>query len=128
MPDIGDSQGATLTFDGVELGTYISMSPSFSAGTVHETTNVTSPIYGSGANSRVQKQYNCTSVEPGQVVVKFLGNVDISFGEMGREGWLEITWPGGNYAGYGFATQLDGDVTAGEIIKWSMLFRFSGYF
>jgi len=127
MPDIEYSQGATLTFDGVELGTYISMNPSWSASGVHETTSSDSPILGVGTKTRVLRQYNCSAVEPGQVVVKFLGNPALSFGNMGKEGLLAITWTGGSYSGYGFATALDGEIVSGEVIKWFMEFRFSGY-
>jgi len=128
VPNLEDSQGATLRFNGVTLGTYISMSPSWAVGSVHETTSKDSPIIGRGTDSRVLKQYNVSTMEPGSVVVNFLGNPTLSFDRMGVTGQLSISWDGGSYSGNGFATALDGDITRGELIKWSMTFQFSGYY
>jgi hypothetical protein len=128
MPDIEDCQGATLLFDGVELGTYISMSSSWSASGVHETTSKDSSVLGTGTNARVIRQYNCSSIEPGQVTVKFLGNASFKFLDTGIEGMLSISWPGGDYSGYGFVTQIDVDIVRGELVQLAMQFQFSGFY
>ena len=128
MPDVQNAQGATLTFNGVTLGTYISMSPSWAVGNVHETTSVDSQILGRGADARVLKQYNVSAMEPGSVVVKFLGNPELKLDQIGVTGRLAIVWPGGSYSGNGFATARDGDLAAGELIQWAMTFQFSGYY
>lgn len=128
MPNIEDAQGATLLFNGVALGTYVSMSPAWAVGAVHDTTSSDSPILGRGTDSRVLKQYNVSTMEPGSVVVKFIGNPTLSLDQIGVTGQLAIYWPGGRYAGNGFATALDGDISRGELIQWSMTFQFSGYY
>jgi hypothetical protein len=128
MPDIGDSQGATLLFNGSELGTYLGMSPRWSVGSVHETTSKDSPILGSGTGARVLKQYNVSTMEPGTVEVRFLGNPTLNLNQIGNTGTLSIVWPGGQYAGKGFATELSGEIAVGELIRWSMTFTFSGYY
>jgi hypothetical protein len=127
MPEIADSQGASLLFNGVELGTYVSMNPSWQTGNVHETTNANSPVLGSGADSRVLRQYNVSAMEPGQVQVRFLGNPTLSLSQIGVTGTLAIVWSGGSYSGAGFAIDLNGDIKAGELIQWVMTFQFSGY-
>jgi hypothetical protein len=128
MPDIQDSQGATLLFNGVELGTYVSMLPSWQTGNVHETTSAISPVLGRGTDARVLRQYNVSAMEPGQVQVRFLGNPTLSLNQIGVTGTLAIVWPGGYYSGAGFAIDLNGDIKAGELIQWTMTFQFSGYF
>jgi len=127
VPNIEDSQGASVTFNGAALGTYVSMSPSWAVGSVHETTNINSPIVGRGTDSRVLKQYNVSTVEPGSVVVKFLGNPTLTYDQIGKTGQLNISWTNGSYSAKGFATALDGDISRGELVQWSMTFQFSGY-
>jgi hypothetical protein len=128
MPDIQGSQGATLSFNGQQLGTYIGMSPRWSVGSVHETTNKNSPVLGSGADSRVLKQFAVSTMEPGTVEVRFLGNPTLNINQIGNAGTLSIVWEGGQYSGKGFATELSGEITAGDLIRWSMTFHFSGYY
>jgi hypothetical protein len=128
MPDVQNSQGATLTFNGVTLGTYVSMSPSWAVGSVHEVTSLDSPVIGKATDSRVLKQYSASTMEPGSVVVKFIGNPTLSFDQIGVTGRLAISWSGGSYSGNGFATSLDGDISSGELIQWSMSFQFNGYY
>jgi len=128
MADIEDSQTATLLFDGEELGVYVGMSPKWSVGSVHETTNKDSPILGSGTDARVLKQYNCTTMEPGMVEVRFIGNPNLTLQNIGKTGMLSISWTGGSYSGKGFAIDLQGDMASGELIRWSMTFQFSGYY
>ena len=128
MADIEDSQTATLLFDGEELGVYVGMSPKWSVGSVHETTNKDSPILGIGTDARVLKQYNCTTMEPGMVEMRFIGNPNLTLQNIGKTGMLAISWPGGSYSGKGFAIDLQGDMASGELIRWSMTFQFSGYY
>jgi hypothetical protein len=128
MPYIEDSQGATLLFNGVELGTYVSMSPSWQTGNVHEVTSKDSQVLGTGTDARVLRQYNVSAMEPGQVQVRFLGNPTLRLDQIGVTGTLAIIWAGGAYSGNGFAIDLAGDIKAGELIQWSMTFQFSGYY
>jgi len=128
MPDIQDSQGAKLLFNNEELGTYVSMSPSWQTGNVHETTSANSIVLGRDADARVLRQYNVSALEPGQVQVRFIGNPSLTLNQIGLTGTLSISWAGGSYSGKGFAIELAGDIKAGELIQWTMTFQFSGYY
>jgi hypothetical protein len=130
LPDaitVQDSQGATLTFNGVTLGYYVSISPSWSVSSSHETTSKDSPILGRGTDARILRQYNVSSVEPGQIAVNFIGNSDLDWNSIGVTGYLKVSWPGGSISGDGFMTDIQGDISAGELVRWSLTFKFSGY-
>lgn len=128
MPDdVADSQGATITFRGTELGILTGFSPSFAVANVHEFTSVRSQVVGSGPNARVIKQYSATSIEPGTVTMRFLGAASLARNDCGLAGPLVIAWPGGSLTGDAFLEQLDADWTRGELRQWSGTFRFTGF-
>lgn len=128
MPDIPDSQGATLYFNGQVLGVLQGVSPSFAAGNVHEVTNMRSPVVGTGQNARVIKQYNVTSIEPGTITARFLGSPDLARNDIGRPGFLVFSWPaGGSLSGPAFLQTLDAEFQKGELIQWAAVFQFSGF-
>lgn len=128
MPDVPDSQGATLSFNGTTLGILQGVAPSFSAGNVHEVTSMRSTVVGAGQNARVVKQYNVTSIEPGDVTARFIGLPGFSRNDIGGPGTLTLTWPGGGTLSAAAAlVQLDAELTKGELIQWAATFRFTGF-
>lgn len=128
MPDIPDSQGATLVFRGVTLGVLQTATPSFSAGNVSEVTSMRSPVVGSGQNARVLRQYNVTSIEPGTITARFLGSPGLARNDLGGPGILAFSWPsGGTLSGQAFLQQLDAEFAKGELIQWAAVFQFSGF-
>ena len=129
MPDgVPDSQGATLSFNGMTLGILQNVSPSFSAGNVHEVTSMRSPTTGAGQNARVLKQYNVTSIEPGTLTARFIGLPGFSRDDVGGPGQLTLTWPsGGSLSAQAAITQLDAELVRGELVQWAATFQFTGY-
>lgn len=128
MPNIPDSQGATLFFRGMALGVLQGVSPSFSVGNVSEVTSLRSPVIGAGQNARVLKQYNCTSIEPGTITARFLGSPDLARNDLGGPGVLAFSWPaGGTLSGQAFLQTLDAEFAKGELIQWAAVFQFSGF-
>lgn len=128
MPDVPDSQGATLRFRGVTLGVLQGFTPAFAAGNVHEVTSMRSPVLGSGQNARVLKQYNCTSIEPGTVTARFVGSPDLARADIGGPGTLVMTWAGGaTLSGQAFCSSLDAELAVGELIRWAAEFQFTGF-
>lgn len=127
MPDVPDSQGATISFRGTELGVLTGFSSAFAVGNVSEVTSVRSPVVGVGPTSRVVKQYACTSIEPGTVTMRFLGAADLSRNDCGAPGVLSIQWPGGALVADAFLEQLDADWTRGELRQWAATFKFTGF-
>ena len=127
MPYIPDSHGATLFFNGVQLGVLQGVVPAFAAGGVQEVTSTRSPVVGSGQNARVLKQYNCTSIEPGTMQCSFLGAADLARNDVGGPGMLVFSWPGGQISGQAFCSELQADWTVGQIRQWTATFRFTGF-
>ena len=127
MPDIPDSQGGAVFFNGVELGVLIGASPDFATGSSSEVTSMMSPILGQGQNARVLKQYNCTSVEPGTITCRFLGSPDLARNDLGGPGQLVFSWATGQLSGQAFCSQLQAEFARGELIQWSAQFQFTGF-
>lgn len=128
MPDVPDSQGAMLSFEGVTLGIVQGITPSFAAGNVHEVTSYRSPMVGVGQNARVIKQYNVTSIEPGTITARFIGLPGFSRGDVGYPGTLTLTWPsGGTLSAQAFLVSLDAELAKGEVVQWAATFQFNGF-
>ena len=125
---IPDSQSAQILFDGKALGVVVDVLPSFNVGNVHEVTDLESTVIGDGAASRVIRQYNVTSIEPGELQARFLGSPDLARADIGNPGTLAFRWSGGRQiSGKAFATSLDSEFRVGELIQWSATFKFSGF-
>lgn len=124
---IPDAQGATVTFDGKTLGVLRSLSPVFSAGTVHEVTSHASPLTGSGQNARLLKQYNCTSIEPGTLQCRFLGTPDLARNDIGGPQMLSFSWSGGTVSGQAICTELQAEIAYGDLVQWAATFQFTGF-
>ena len=128
MPDVPDSQGATLAFNGTTLGILQGVSPAFTAGNVQEVTSLRSPVVGAGQNARVVKQFNVTSIDPGTVTARFIGLPGFSRNDIGGPGTLTLTWPfGGTLSAAAFLVDINAELTKGELIQWAATFRFSGF-
>jgi hypothetical protein len=125
---IPSSQSAQILFDNVSLGFVVDVSPSFGVGNVQEVTDLQSTVIGDGAGSRVIRQYNVTSIEPGDLQARFLGSPSLTRADIGKPGTLAFRWSGGKeISGKAFATSLDSEFRVGELIQWSATFRFSGF-
>jgi len=100
---------------------------SSAAGTIHEVTNHRSTVVGEGATSRVIKQYNCTSIEPGTFTAKFLGFPDLTQSDLGGVGMLTFQYVGETISGYAICTQLEAEFQVGELIQWTATFQLNGF-
>lgn len=127
MSYVPDSQGATLYFNGIQLGVLQGTSPAFAAGGVQEVTSMRSPVLGSGQSARVLKQYNCTSIEPGTMQCKFLGSADLARNDVGGPGTLVFSWPDGQISGQAFCSDLQAEFTVGQLRQWTATFQFTGF-
>ncbi len=128
MPDVPDSQGATLAFNGQTLGVLQGVSPAFTAGNVQEVTSLRSPVVGAGQNARVVKQFNVTSIDPGTVTARFIGLPGFSRNDIGGPGTLTLTWPiGTQLSAAAFLVDINAELTRGELVQWAAVFKFSGF-
>jgi hypothetical protein len=128
MPgSIPDSQGATLSFNGVFLGYVQNVTPSFSAGTVHDMTGKRSPVLGTGSNARIRKQVSCTSVEPGALSCKFWGSPPLTIDQVGQTGTLSFVGGGSSMSMQAFLAELQSEHAVGQPAQWSATFSFTGF-
>lgn len=94
MPGLYSSHGTTVTFNGVNIGYLTGFDVEAKAGQLAETTNVTSTVVGTGANARVVKQYDCTSIEPPTVSITFWGPPSFDAEDAGFKAALVFDAPG----------------------------------
>ena len=99
MPGLYSSHGTTVTFNGAAIGFLTGFDVEAKAGQLSETTNVTSTVVGTGANARVVKEYDCTSVEPPTVSITFHGPPSFSATDAGFKATLVFDAPGMTVSG-----------------------------
>lgn len=127
MP-IPDAQGATVTFDGVVLGSLTGIQSSRSTGSAFDCSSMLSPVIGSGANTRVVRQINPTSVEPGTLSITFLGDTIFTQEDFGRVASLSFELPsGGALVGLAYLENVEQEAAAGEKLRGSATFRLTGF-
>ncbi len=128
MPTVLNSQGATVSFSGRTLGTLIGSTPSFSAANVHDITGLQAQVIGDGPHARVIKQYNVSSIEPGTITCRFIGNPALSRDDVGKVGTVTFSWQSGNrITALATLTKLDAEFNRGELIQWSAEFMATGF-
>ena len=99
MPGYASSHGTSVTFGGVPIGYLTGFDSEGAGGQLVEKTNVTSPVVGSGANARVVKQYDCTSVEPLTLSITFWGPPSFTQSDGGKKATLTFSAPGASFSG-----------------------------
>jgi hypothetical protein len=99
MPGLYSSHGTTVSFNGTNIGYLTGFDVEAKAGQLSETTNVTSTVVGSGANARVVKEYDCTSVEPPTVSITFHGPPSYDVEDAGFKATLVFDAPGMSVSG-----------------------------
>lgn len=99
MPGLESSQGAEVVFDGVVIGYLRDYSIDAAAGQLVDVTNATSAVVGTGANTRVMRVYECTSVEPAKLTINFWGPPSYTVSDCGKKGTLSITTQTMSYGG-----------------------------
>jgi hypothetical protein len=120
------SQGSTVSFRGVEVGRLRSWKLQPGSATFEESTNVLSPVIGSGQDARVVKQYTCTAIDPGGVDLTVWGVPPFSDTDIGSRGTLSVVFDGGSLSREAYLETFDGSGNVGEFISGSARFKFSG--
>lgn len=126
MPGYYSSQGTTVTFDGVSIGYLTGFDSEGGAGQLAEKTNVSSPVVGSGANARVVKQYDCTSVEPLTLSITFWGPPSFSQSDGGKRATLTFSAPGGSISGTAILQRFSWSGRANQWSNGSATFQITG--
>lgn len=124
MPGSGCSavpsgQGTTIYFDGYGVGRLISFDSSHQVGQMTDVTNVGSGVSGSGADTRLFKMYDCTSIEPARLSCTFYGAAPFNEGDLGRVALLEFDSPEESYQAFAMLTEYTHSASAGEFATGS---------
>ncbi len=119
------SQGATVSFGG-SIASLLSIKVYASAGGTTDCTSTTSTILGSGANARILKELDCTSVEPAKVSITFLGAAPFSIDDIGLKDTLSVTATGCNLSAEAYLSKFDTTANVGEMLKGSAEFQLTG--
>ncbi|MFM8771295.1 MAG: hypothetical protein ACKOE4_04645 [Candidatus Kapaibacterium sp.] len=128
MP-FASSQGATVSFAGVPLGSLTNVKAAQSVSGKFDCTSIFSKIIGAGANTRVLNQINPTAVDPGAVNIQFIGQTIFSRADIGRVGQLAFALPsGGALVGLAYLADLEVEAAVGEKLRGSATFQFTGFF
>jgi len=120
------SQGSTVFVNGRMVGRLLSIAPAFKAGQAFDCTNVNSPVLGSGGNSRLVRQLNCASAEPGSVTCQLLGLPGVSIGA-GSSVQLSVNVAGAVWSGEAYLDSFQPVAAVGDFVRCSMTFQFTGF-
>lgn len=115
MPgSIPTAQGTTIAFGGVEVGLLRGFDSSHQVGQMTDVTNVNSLVVGVGADTRVVKQYDCTSLEPARLSCSFYGAAAFGEEDLGIVALLEFDSPEESYSAYAMLTEYTHSGSVGE--------------
>lgn len=121
MPGFYSSHGTAETptavsFDGVDIGYLTGFDAEVKAGDVQEVTNVNSQVFGTGANARVLKEYDATSIEPPTLSFTFWGPPSFALTDAGLKGEIVFDAPGSTISGEAILVSF---THAGRAGQWS---------
>lgn len=125
MPGVTTSQGSSVTFDGSELGSLLSIAVQSQASSPVDVTYIGSAIVGSGEDARMVREVTVLSIEPTTVEVSFLGSSGYGVTSPGNRGSLLITG-GVSLSASAILTGFGETVAVGEFIKGSASFVLTG--
>ena len=125
MPGVTSSQGSTVTFDGSELGSLLSIAVQSQASSPVDVTYIGSAIVGSGEDARMVREVTVLSVEPTTVEVSFLGATGYGTTDPGNRGSLVITG-GVSLSATAILTGWGETAAVGEYVKGSASFVLTG--
>lgn len=126
MPGLTSPHGTLVTFGGVAIGYLTGYDVDCQAGEVHEVTNVNSPVYGTGAATRVLRQYDCTSIEPPTLSIEFWGAPSYSATDAGLAAQIVFDSPGFYLIGQAILKSFNHSGRAGQWTRGTATFQFTG--
>lgn len=119
------SQGSTVSFGGA-IASLLSIKIDASAGGTTDCTSTTSTILGSGANARILKELDCTSVEPAKVSITFLGAGPFSVDDIGVKNTLSVSGTGFSVSAQAYLSKFGIAASVGELVMGSAEFQLTG--
>jgi hypothetical protein len=126
VPGFYSAQGTTVTFDGTPIGYLTGFDVECKAGSLYETTNVTSAVVGTGANARVVKQYDATAVEPPTVSITFWGPASFAATDAGFKAILVFDAPDETISGEAILVSFSHSGRANQWSTGAATFQLTG--
>jgi hypothetical protein len=115
-----------VSFAGVTLGRLTGFDNEFAGGSLQDATSGDSRVVGYGANARVVKQWDCTSIESGTLSLTFWGPPGFSPDDRGTRGVLTFSAPESTYSAEAILVRFSHSGRAGQYASGSAEFQFTG--
>lgn len=126
MPGRYSSHQTSVSFNGVPIGFLTGFDWEGGIGQLVEATNVTSPVIGVGAATRVVKQYDVTTIEPMKFSFSFWGPPSYAQNDAGTKGTLVFSAPGWNGSATAILTRFFHSGRAGQWSTGGAEFQLTG--
>lgn len=131
MPGIVSSHGTSgyptqVLFGNVGIGCLTDFDVDCQAGQVFEATHVSSPVIGQGSAARVLKEYDCTSIEPPTISLRFWGPPSFAAVDCGKKALIEFDAPGDYISGEAILVSWKHAGRAGQWSTGEAVFRLTG--
>lgn len=126
MPGFYSSHGTAVSFDGVPIGYLTGFDTECKAGETHEVTHVESPVFGTGANARVVKEYDVTSIEPPTLTFTFWGPPSFLSTDAGLKAEIVFDSPGNLISGEAILMAFNHSGRAGQWSTGTATFQLTG--
>ncbi len=120
------SQGSTVSFKGLALGSLLGWDVTPAAASTTDCTSLDSVLLGSGIEARIVKSVDCCAVDPGTASVTFLGSNGFITNNVGEVGELAIESDAGSLALEAILQSFQITAAVGELIKGTATFQFTG--
>lgn len=124
---MASSHGFAVSFGGVTLGKVHRFRCTLPSGQVVDVTAAGASIIGTGANSRVVRQVDVTSVDPVTLEVEFFGNPSsLGPSDRGRRATLAASCAAFSVSGSALLTNIEFSGQVRDKIRGSAQFTFDG--
>lgn len=128
MPGSGEihySQGSTVSF-GSEIGSLVGFTISPGRAGVTDVTSMGSTIIGSGADSRVRRDYEALAVDSGTATVRLIGCPPFTVADIGSRDTLTVVTSCDTYACDAILESFEVEGAVGELLVGSATFVLVG--
>lgn len=120
------SQGSTVSFDGENIGQLLGWTVIPGRAVVQDVSSASSYYEGTGSQTRLWREVECLSVEPGRATYTLLGAPPHIKGDIGKRGTLSINFDGGFLTAEAFLEEFETTGSVGELLKGSATFILTG--
>lgn len=124
MPSV--SQGSSVSFGSGPLGSLVGWQVSPAQASTTDVTGVDAAMYGTGEDTRLVKQIECTAIDPGTVSVRLLGCPPYTNEDIGTKATLTVDFDGGGIEWEAILMSFEVEGSVGELLRGTATFQFTG--